>query len=119
MRTRSPYTSAFDSVDLSQHPPGDCHIIARENVDYVIKVRLDSPENVSGDCCWEVDGNDQAASLHRYLRVDREGEVVSSPDIEFQTVREATARTVKAPDKSDYDCHHPVYVADSMSQTVQ
>lgn len=105
------------SVDLSQHPPGECHIIAREIVDYVIKARLDRPENVSGGCCGEIDGHDRAASVHRYLRVDRGGEVVSTPDIGFQTVREAIPRTVNAPDESDRDCHHPVYVVDSVSQT--
>lgn len=110
-----PYT--MHSVDLSQHPPGDCHVIARETINYVINARLDRPENVSGGCCREIDGHDRAATVHRYLSVARDGEVVSTPKIEFQTVREAIPRTVKAPDESDHECHHPVYVVDSVSQT--
>lgn len=107
----------MDASKLSQHPQNKCPILAAETGAKVLKDRLDNPENVSsGGCCQEVDGHDHVTVWQRYVTLGRDGNVISSPNIEFQTLREAAPRTIQAPDASDHDCQIPVYVQDSMSQ---
>jgi len=102
---------------LSQHPQNKCPYLAAETGGKALKDRLDNPENVSGGgCCQEVDGYDRVTVWQRFVLLGRDGDVISSPNIEFQTLREAAPRTIQAPDDSDHDCELPVYVQDAMSQ---
>jgi hypothetical protein len=101
---------------LSEHPQNDCKYLAAETGAEVLEDRLDNPENVyGGGCCRAVDGHDQVIVWERHVTVNRDGNVISSPNIEFQTVREAAPRTIQAPEESDHDCQIPVYVKDVMS----
>ena len=102
---------------LSQQPQNECPYLAAEIGAEVLKERLDDPKNVyGGGCCQEVAGHDRVTIWERHVRLGRDGNVISSPTIEFQTVREAAPRTIQAPDESDHDCQIPVYVVDVMSQ---
>ncbi len=107
----------MDASKLSQHPQNKCPYLAAETGGKALEDRLDNPENVSGGgCCPEVDGHDRVTIWERYVMVGRDDEVISSPNIEFQTLREAAPRTIQAPEESDHDCQIPVYVQDVMSQ---
>ena len=101
--------------ELSQHPHDDCPYLAAETVSEAIDERLDDPEHVSGGgCCEEINGHERAIVAERLLTVDRDGEVVSSPNVTFQAMREVIPRTVKASEASDHTCRVPVYVEDTM-----
>lgn len=107
----------MDASELSQHPKNDCPHLAAETGAKVLEDRLGDPENVyGGGCCREVDGHNRATVWERHVTLGRDGEVISSPTIEFQTVREAAPRTIKPPGDSDHDCELPVYVVDVMLQ---
>lgn len=107
----------MDASKLAEHPPNKCPYLATETGAKVLKDRLDNPENVSGGgCCQEVDGHDRVTVWQRRVTLGRDGTVISSPNIEFQKVREAAPRTIKAPEESDHDCQIPVYVVDVMVQ---
>ena len=107
----------MSASELSQQPQSDCPYLAAEFGAEVLEDRLDDPENVfGGGCCREVDGHDRVTIWERHVMLSRDGEVISSPSIEFQTVREAAPRTLKAPEESDHDCQIPVYVLGVMSQ---
>jgi hypothetical protein len=102
---------------LSDYPQNECPYLAAETGAEALEDRLDDPENVyGGGCCQEIDGHDQVTVWERQVTVGQNGNVVSSPNIEFQTVREAAPRTIQAPEESDHDCQIPVYVQDVMSQ---
>lgn len=102
---------------LSEHPQSDCPYLAAETAAKVLEDRLDNPDNVSGgELSSEVDGHDQAIVWARNVTLSRDGEDVSSPTIEFQTLRESAPQTIQAPEESDHDCQIPVYVVDRMSQ---
>ena len=107
----------MDASKLSQHPKNDCPYLAAETGTKALKDRLDNPENVyGGGCCQTVDGHDRVTVWERHVILSRDGNVISSPTIDFQTVREAAPRTIQAPEESDHDCQIPVYVVDVMSQ---
>lgn len=104
---------------LSQRPQSDCPHLAAETAAEVLEDRLGEPENVhGGELSREVDGHDRAIVWVRNVTLSRDGEVVSSPTIEFRTVREAAPRTIAAPEESDHDCQVPVYVVDRSSRLV-
>lgn len=106
----------MDANQLDQRPRSDCPYLAADIAIETVEERLDNPAAItSTGCCAEVDGRDVAV-VSRQLLLNREGEVTSSPDIDFQTVREATPRVVKASEESDHSCQVPVYVADRMGQ---
>ena len=110
-------TVTIPSNEIEQQRPPRCQDLAPSTVHEVIDERLDDQSYivVSG-CCRQVDGHEQPTVVERILTLNRDGEVVSSPKIEFQTVREATPRTVRAPEESDFDCEKAVFVVDSMEQ---
>ena len=107
----------MDAGKLSQHPQNDCPYLAAEFGGEVLEDRLDDPENVSGGgCCQTIDGHDRVTVWERLVMLSRDGDVISSPNVEFQTVREAAPRRIQAPEESDHDCQIPVYVVDIMVQ---
>lgn len=107
----------MDASTLSQRPKNDCPYLAAETGAEVLEDRLDHPDNVyGGGCCLTVDGQDRVTVWERHVMLSRDGTVTSSPNIEFQTVREAAPRTIQAPDESHHDCQIPVYVQDVMTQ---
>lgn len=107
----------MNARDLSQHPQSDCPSLAAKSAAKALEDRLGNPENVSGgELSQVVDSHDSAILWVRTVRVSQNGEVISSPNVEFQTLREAAPQTVKAPDDSDHDCQIPVFVMDRMSQ---
>lgn len=110
-----PFT--MNASTLSQQPQNECPYLAAETGAELLTDRLDDPKNVfGGGCCQEVAGHDRVTIWERHVRLSRDGNVISSPTIEFQTVLEAAPRTIQAPDESDHDCQTPVYVVDVMSQ---
>lgn len=107
----------MDASTLSEHPQSDCPSLAANTAAKALEDQFGDPENVSGgELSSEVDGHDRAVVWVRNVRRGRDGEVVSSPTIEFQTLREAAPRTIQAPDESDHDCQIPVFVMDRMTQ---
>lgn len=107
----------LDAGELSQHPQSDCPSLAANTAAEVLEDRLGDPDNVSGgELSSVVDGHDSAIVWSRTVTLSRDGEVVTAPTIEFQTLREAAPRTIRAPDGSDHDCAIPVYVVDRLIQ---
>lgn len=104
---------------LSQYPKSDCPSLAANTAVEVLRDRLEEPENISGgELSKEVDGHDRAIVWVRNVRLSRDGDVVSSPSIQFQTLREAAPRRIQAPEGSDHECQIPVFVMDRVSQAV-
>ena len=109
----------MDPRQLARRPQSDCPHLATETAVEAFEDRLGDPDNVSGgELSSVVDGHDPAIVWVRTLRLGRDGEVVSSPTIEFRTVREAAPRTIRAPDESDHDCQIPVFVMDRAVQVL-
>lgn len=107
----------MDVRKVSEHPQNKCPYLAAETVPEVLEQRLEDPENVvGGGCCRGVNGYDRATFVERHVRLSRDGDVISSPNIEFRAVREAAPRTVKAPENSDHTCRLPVYFVDILLQ---
>lgn len=109
----------FDGDEGVLGPKNECPFAAARTVHDVIDDRLDDPQNVyGGGCCRETDAGESVV-VERVIHVGRSGTVVSSPSIEFRTVREATPRhvdmTVSLGDV-EHSCRVPVYVADVMSR---
>lgn len=110
-----PFT--MSASKLAEQPQNKCPYLAAETGAELLEDRLDNPESVSGGgCCQSVDGHDRVTIWERQVLLSREGNVISSPSIEFQTLREAAPRTIQAPEGSDHDCQIPVYVMDVMPQ---
>lgn len=107
----------MDASTLSEHPQSDCPSLAANTAAKVLEDRVGDPENVTGgELSSVIDGHDRAVVWVRNVRRGRDGGVVSSPTIEFQTLREAAPQTIQTPDGSDHDCRIPVFVMDRMTQ---
>lgn len=105
--------------EVSLGPKGDCPDAAARAVDDAIRDRLGDLENVTGGV-WRRetdDGERMVVVVQRMIHVGRSGTVVSSPSVEFRTLREATPRyvamTVSFGDV-EHACRVPAYVEDVM-----
>lgn len=110
----------FDGDEDVLGPKAGCPYAAARTVHDVIDDRLGDPQNVAGGgCCRETDDGERTVIVERLIHVGRSGTVVSSPSVEFRTVREATPRyvdmTVSLGDV-EHACRVPVYVRDVMMQ---
>lgn len=91
--------------------------LASSIIHEVLEERLNDQSNITvSGCCREVGGHDGPTVVERILTLNRDGEVVASPKIAFQTVREVTPQTVSAPKESDFNCEKAVFVIDSMQR---
>lgn len=109
----------FDGDEGVLGPKAECPYAAARTVHDVIDDRLGDPQNVAGGvCCRETDAGESVV-VERMIHVGRSGTVVSSPSIEFRTVREATPRHVDMTvslGSVEHSCRVPVYVRDVMVQ---
>lgn len=110
---------ALTAEEVSLGPKGDCPSAAAGAVRDAIRDRLGDLENVAG-AVWrrETDaGERMVVVVQRMIHVGRSGTVVSSPSVEFRTLREATPRyvdmTVSFGDV-EHACRVPAYVEDTM-----
>lgn len=108
----------FDGDEGVLGPKAECPYAAARTVHDVIDDRLGDPQNVAGGgCCRETDDAERTVIVERLIHVGRSGTVVSSPSVEFRTVREATPRhvdmTVSLGDV-EHACRVPVYIRDVM-----
>lgn len=106
------------TVEVDANVTRECSTAAESIVHEVLQSQLTSPDNVhSGG--GKTDDGVAAVFVYRRLSINREGAVVSSPVITFQSIREAVPESVQVTTttgSSDHTCHLPVYVADSMEQ---
>lgn len=95
-----------------------CERTAIETVRGLVHDRLDDTTNVDPvTCCQEIDG-EASLVVHRRIDRDRDGNVVSSPNVTFEEVRAATPESVTITVESDsqeaFVCSYPVYVHDTV-----
>lgn len=97
-----------------------CQEAAIETVTEHVYDRLDDGTNIAPiTCCREIDGEASIVVYRRIVR-DRDGNVVSAPNVTFEAVRAATPEavtiTVETDGREKSVCSYPVYVRDSVEQ---
>lgn len=95
-----------------------CERTAIETVRASVHDRLDDRTNIAPvTCCREIDG-EAALVVYRRIDRDRDGNVVSSPNVTFDEVSAATPESVTITVESDgheaFVCSYPVYVHDTV-----
>lgn len=79
--------------------------------------RVDDSTNINPVSCCEEINEEESIIVYRRIEVSRDGDVVSSPNIGFKEVREATPARIKLTLESDtgeQTCIFPVYVKDTV-----
>lgn len=106
------------TVEVDVNVKRECSSAAETIVHDVLQTQLNAPDNVhSGG--GETDDGVAAVFVYRRLSINREGAVISSPEITFQSIREAVPESVQVTTttgSSEHTCQLPVYVVDSMEQ---
>ncbi|MGZ0746258.1 hypothetical protein [Haloparvum sp. AD34] len=95
---------------------GRCPYVARRPVKDRVRTRLDDPDGVR-----EVGVRPDERELHVYRKVvlDREGDVLSAPDVTFEAVREATpefSHTTVTLGDFEHTCELSAFVQDLVVQ---
>lgn len=98
----------------------ECPYVAGRHVGDLLNERLADRRNIEGRDLNRTLFEDEAVlEVKRTIELDRDGTVVSSPGVAFETVREAVPRYVVATatlDEFEHTCRLPVYVRDVLSQ---
>lgn len=98
---------------------GRCPSIARRPVKELLQQRLDNPENVVGPRLFGADDEEPELRVLRKIVIDRDGNVISSPNIKFDTVRKATPENsipTVILGEFEHTCRVPVFVEDWIEQ---
>jgi hypothetical protein len=106
------------TVEVDANVKRECDSTAVTTIDEEIRTRLDAPDNVHSGGGETEDGT-SAVFVYRRLSINRDGAVISSPEITFESIRVATPKSVEitaTTGDSFHSCRLPVYVVDSMVQ---
>jgi hypothetical protein len=95
----------------------NCEDVAIQIVTEHVHSSIEDTTNINPvSCCIEIDGK-QSIVVNRRIEVDRDGNMVSSPNIEFKEVRHATPeriRLVLESETGEQTCRFPVFVKDTV-----
>lgn len=120
----SPEKGNAEQVERSVNADGNykrtCEETAVETVTEYVYDYLDDNTNIAPiTCCQEIEG-EASLIVYRRIDLDRDRNVVSSPNAEFDEVREATPAAVTinllSNGSEEFVCSYPVYVKDSVEQ---
>lgn len=106
------------TVEVDANVKRECSSTAEIIVHDEIQTQLNAPENVQS-IDGETDDGVPAIFVYRLLTINRKGEVMLSPEITFQSIREAVPESVyvtTTTGNSEHSCQFPVYVVDSIVQ---
>lgn len=121
------YLPEEEAVQIGdEHRPADdwlaveCPHVAARAVGGLLEDRFGDLDNVVGSAVSSAIEDDQrVVRVKRIIHLTRGGGVISAPDVEFQTLREATPQYVTATvtlDHFEHTCRVPAYVDDVLVQ---
>lgn len=95
-----------------------CGTTATGTVRELVYDRLDGRTNIAPvTCCREID-SEASVVVYRRIDRDRDGNVVSAPNVTFEEVRAATPEsvtiTIETDGREKSVCSYPVYVSDTI-----